>query len=72
LETKEEVKESVRSQLMRIRQSLERGKWSNAKILVHSEVEFGHFTLVATEGSSGEVHYYSPEAGEFKPLNLAA
>jgi hypothetical protein len=33
---------------MRIRQSLERGKWSNAKILVHSEVEFEHFTLVAT------------------------
>ncbi len=62
--------ESVRSQLLRVRQTLAPEEWSNTRIFSHNDVEFEHFTLVATEVKSGLVHYYDPVKGEFQPLNV--
>lgn len=62
--------ESVRSKLMNIRAKLDPEEWNNTRIYVHNDVEFEHFTLVATQVKSGSVHYYNPEKGEFQPLNV--
>ena len=61
--------ESTRDRLKSVRHSLAPEEWRDTKIYVHNDVEFEHFTLIATQVSSGQVHYYNLETGEFKPLN---
>ena len=63
--------ESLPDRLKRIRRSLAPEEWRDSRIFVHNDVEFEHFTLVATKVSSGEVHYYNPDTEEFMPLNLS-
>lgn len=67
METMKERKDRLQS----IKETLAPEEWREAKIYRHNDVEFEHFTLVATEVSSGQIHYYDPDENEFKPLNLS-
>lgn len=63
--------ESVRSQLIRIREGLAPEEWRDSRIYVHNDVEFEHFTLISTKVSTGEIYIYNLESGKFAPLNPA-
>ena len=63
---------TMKDRLTRIKETLAPEEWRAARIYRHNDVEFEHFTLVATKVSSGQIHYYDPDAAEFKPLNLSA
>ena len=60
--------ETTREQLKRFRKTLAPEEWRDVKMYVHNDVEFEHFSLIATNVSSGQVHYYNLGTGEFKPL----
>jgi len=60
--------ESVRNQLLRVRKTLTPEEWTDTHIFSHNDVEFEHYTLVATEVKSGLVHYYDSVKDECQPL----
>ena len=64
----ERAMESVRNQLLKVRKTLDPEEWTDTRIFSHNDVEFEHYTLIATDVKSGLVHYYDPIKGEFQPL----
>ncbi len=60
--------ETTRERIKRFRRTLTPGEWRDVRMYVHNDVEFEHFSLIATNVGSGQVHYYNLGAGEFKPL----
>ena len=62
--------ESVIKELQKVRESLAPEEWRDARIYRHNDEYKLDYTLVATEVSSGQVHYYDLDSGAFQPLNL--
>ena len=56
--------------LQKVRSSLAPEEWRDARIYRHIDEYKLDFTLIATKISSGEIHYYVPDTGIFKPLNV--
>ncbi len=63
--------ESVIKELQKVRESLASEEWRDARIYRHNDEYKLDYTLVATQVSSGQVHYYDLDAGVFQPLNLS-
>ncbi len=63
--------ESVIKELQKVRESLPPEEWRDARIYRHIDEYKLDYTLVATKVSSGQVHYYDPDTGNFAPLNLS-
>lgn len=62
--------EAIIDGLKKVRESLAPDEWRDARIYrVNDEYKLD-FTLIATKVSSGQVHYYVPDTGVFKPLKL--
>ena len=61
--------EPVIEQLKKVRESLPPEEWRDARIYRHIDEYKLDYTLIATKISSGQVHYYDPDTGAFKPLN---
>ena len=62
--------EPGQQRLMKIRETLSAEEWRDARIYRHIDEYKLDFTLVATKISSGQVHFYDLDRGEFVPLNL--
>ena len=62
--------ESIQNRLKHIRESLAPEEWRDARIYRHNDEYKLDYTLVATKISSGQIHFYDLETGEFTPLNL--
>ena len=60
--------ETTLERLKRFRQTLAPEEWRDVKMYVHNDVEFEHFSLIATNVNSGKVHYYNLGTEEFNPL----
>ncbi|MEE8465984.1 MAG: hypothetical protein V3S68_05850 [Dehalococcoidia bacterium] len=63
--------ESVIKQLQQVRESLAPEEWRDARIYRHIDEYKLDYTLVATKISSGQIHFYEPDTGDFTPLNLS-
>ncbi len=63
--------ESVIKQLKQVRESLAPEEWRDARIYRHNDEYKLDYTLVATKISSGQIHLYDPDTGDFTPLNLS-
>ena len=63
--------EPVFDQLQKVRESLASEEWRDARIYRHIDEYKLDYTLIATKVSSGQVHYYDPDTGAFKPLNVS-
>ncbi len=63
--------ESVIKELQKVRESLPPEEWRDARIYRHIDEYKLDYTLIATKVSTGQVHYYDPDAGAFAPLNLS-
>ena len=63
--------ESIQKQLQLVRESLAPEEWRDARIYRHIDEYKLDYTLIATKVSSGQIHFYDPDTGEFAPLNLS-
>ena len=63
--------EAIIEQLKNVRESLAPEEWKDARIYRHIDEYKLDFTLIATEVSSGQIHYYVPDTCVFVPLNLS-
>ncbi|MCH7736146.1 MAG: hypothetical protein IH872_01975 [Chloroflexi bacterium] len=61
--------EPVIEELKKVRESLLPEEWRDARIYRHIDEYKMDYTLIATKVSSGQVHYYVPDTGEFVQLN---
>ncbi|MEC8856758.1 MAG: hypothetical protein VX664_05120 [Chloroflexota bacterium] len=61
--------ETTRDRLKHFRQTLTLGKWRGVRMYVHNDVEFEHFSLIATNISSGQLHYYKLGTRGFTPAS---
>jgi len=57
-------------ELKDVRATLSPDEWRDARIYRHIDEYKLDYTLIATKISSGQVHYYVPDAGAFEPLKL--
>jgi hypothetical protein len=62
--------EAIVEELQKVRASLAPEEWKDARIFRHVDEYKLDYTLIATKISSGQLHYYIPDTGAFKPLNL--
>ncbi len=63
--------ETVIKELKQVRDSLTPGEWRDARIYRHIDEYKLDYTLIATKISSGQIHFYDLDSGEFQPLNLS-
>ncbi|MDA1127737.1 MAG: hypothetical protein O2913_03430 [Chloroflexi bacterium] len=63
--------ESVVKQLQQIMKSLAPEEWRDARIYRFNDEYKMDYTLLATKVSSGQMHFYDLETGDFTPLNLS-
>lgn len=63
--------ESIQNRLKQIRESLAPEEWRDARIYRHIDEYKLDYTLVATKVSSGQIHYFDTDSGDFTPLNLS-
>ena len=63
--------EPVVEQLQQVRESLAKEEWRDARIYRHNDEYQITYTLIAARISSGQVHYYDLDSGDFTPLNLS-
>ncbi len=71
-DTEERIMDPRLYELMRVRRTLAPEEWHDVKIYWYNDVEFEPVTLIATQASTGTLHYYDPTANEFKLLILAS
>ena len=57
-------------ELKKVRETLAVDEWRDARIYRHIDEYKLDYTLIATNVSTGELHYYVPHAGVFEPLNV--
>lgn len=62
--------DAVRKQLEQVRETLSPEEWRDVRIYRHIDESRLTYTLIATKVSSGQIHFYEPDTGDFTPLNL--
>ncbi len=63
--------EPVIEELKQVRESLASEEWRDARIYRHNDEYQITYTLIATKVSTGQIHFYNLDTGDFTPLNLS-